>query len=115
MRAAGGITESSIHVEDIGKRVEEFVRQFIEGYAVPTMVELWSDNADNGPPGKLGEFRFPVADHNGDILEIEGHHDPSRTTTPKNANGASSIAYRYTIACGRENQAPRTAAIPRTR
>ncbi len=54
VKSAGGITEAFIHVGNAGEGAKEAARQIAEDYALPTDIELWSDNPDGGPARKLG-------------------------------------------------------------
>ena len=70
VKSAGGITESFVHVENVEEGVKEAAKQIAEDYGLPTDIELWSDNPDSGPPGKLGEFRFVAVDGAGNVVEL---------------------------------------------
>ena len=71
VKSAGGITEAFIHVENAGEGAKAAARQIAEDYALPTDIELWSDNPDGGPARKLGELRFVAVDGNGDVVELD--------------------------------------------
>ena len=71
VKSAGGITESFIHVENVDEGVKEAARQIAEDYALPTDIELWSDNSDGGSPRKLGELCFVAVDGAGNVVELD--------------------------------------------
>ena len=71
VKSAGGITESFIHVNNVAEGVKEAARQIVHDYALPTDIELWSDNPDGGPARKLGELRFVAVDGQGNVVEID--------------------------------------------
>ena len=69
VKSAGGITESSIHVEDVEEGVRQAARQIAEDYVLPTDIQLWSDNSDGRSLRKLGELRFVAVDGEGTVVE----------------------------------------------
>ena len=71
MKSAGGITEAFIHVENADESAKEVARQIAEDYALPTDIELWSDDPDGGPARKLGELRFVAVDGQGNVVELD--------------------------------------------
>ena len=71
VKGTGGITESFIHVDDVDAGVKEATRQILEDYAVPTDIELWSDNPDSGASRKLAELRFVAVDGHGNVVDLD--------------------------------------------
>ena len=71
VKSTGGITESFIHVDDVDAGVKEAARQILEDYALPTEIELWSDNPDSGAPRKLAEPRFVAVDGRGNVVDLD--------------------------------------------
>ena len=71
VKSAGGITEAFIHVENVEEGIKEAAKQIAEDYAVPTDIQLWSDNPDAGQPRRLGEFRFVAVDGQGNVVELD--------------------------------------------
>ena len=71
VKSAGGITGSFVHVDNVAEGVKEAAKQIAEDYALPTDIELWSDNPDAGPARKLGELRFVAVDGDGNVVELD--------------------------------------------
>ena len=71
VKSAGGITEAFIHVENAEAGVKQAARQIAEDYALPTDIELWSDDPDGGPVRKLGALRFVAVDGQGNVVELD--------------------------------------------
>ena len=71
VKSTGGIIEAFIHVENVEEGIQEAAKQIAHDYALPTDIQLWSDNPDGGSPRKLGELRFVAVDGQGNVVELD--------------------------------------------
>ncbi len=70
VKSAGGITECFLHVDTVAEGARDAARQIAEDYGLPVDLELWSAPRD-GPPRRLGKFRFVALDGDGTVVQLD--------------------------------------------